>query len=332
MLIKEHGTNHVDLGLWADVLLIAPATANTLAKMNTGITDNFLQAVYLSARCPVVVCPAMDLDMYQHESTQKNMNDLKNRGHLFIDSEFGELASGLEGKGRMAEPEHIHQFFEEYWNNELPLVNQKWLITAGPTHEPIDPVRFIGNHSSGKMGVALALEAANQGAQVELISGPGTPTVNHKNIHQVYVQSAQNMFEASVPLFSDSHVAILAAAVADYTPAKVAHKKIKKKAGDFQIELEPTQDILKHLGTLKSNQKLVGFALETNNEVENAQKKIKSKNLDLVVLNSLQDKGAGFGHDTNKITLIDAQNKLTKFELKSKTEVAVDIINAIQKL
>ncbi len=330
----DEGTwnNHVDLGIWADVMLIAPATANTLAKMNTGITDNFLQAVYLSARCPVVICPAMDLDMYQHESTQKNMSDLKKRGHLFIDSEYGELASGLEGKGRMAEPEHIHQFFEEYWNSELPLINQKWLITAGPTHEPIDPVRFIGNHSSGKMGVALALEAANQGAKVELISGPGTPTVNHKNIHQVYVQSAQNMFEATVPLFSDSHVAILAAAVADYTPAKVAHKKIKKKAGDFQIELEPTQDILKYLGTLKSAQKLVGFALETNNEIENAKKKIKSKNLDLVVLNSLQDKGAGFGHDTNKITLIDAQNKLTKFELKTKAEVAADIINSIQKL
>ncbi len=331
---KTQGTwnNHVDLGLWADVMLIAPATANTLAKMNTGITDNFLQAVYLSARCPVVICPAMDLDMYDHPSTQKNMTELKDRGHLFIDSEFGELASGLVGKGRMAEPENIQVFFEKYFGNTKPLVDQNWLITAGPTFEPIDPVRFIGNHSSGKMGVALALAAADKGAQVHLISGPGTPRVNHENVNQVFVQSAQDMFDATVPLFNNSQVAVLAAAVADYTPSHVADRKIKKKANDFNIELKPTRDILKHLGSLKSTQKLIGFALETNDEVANATKKISSKNLDLVVLNSLQDKGAGFGYDTNKITLIDAKNNLTEFELKSKSEVAIDIINAIQKL
>ncbi|MFT5877035.1 MAG: phosphopantothenoylcysteine decarboxylase/phosphopantothenate--cysteine ligase [Salibacteraceae bacterium] len=331
---KEKGTwnNHVELGLWADVLLIAPATANTLAKMNTGITDNLLMAVYLSARCAVVICPAMDLDMYQHASTQKNMNDLIERGHLFIDSEFGELASGLEGKGRMAEPEHIHHFFELYFSKNKPLHNQEWLITAGPTFEPIDPVRFIGNHSSGKMGVALAHVAAELGATVHLISGPGTPSVSHTHISQYYVQSAQDMFDATIPHFKNCSVAILAAAVADYTPTTFTDKKIKKKAGDFQIDLKPTLDILKHLGSIKANQKLIGFALETNNEVENAKKKITEKNLDLVVLNSLQDAGAGFGHDTNKITLIDAQNNLTHFELKSKSEVAIDIINAIQKL
>ena len=331
---KDQGTwnNHVELGLWADIMLIAPATANTLAKMNTGITDNFLQAVYLSARCPVVICPAMDLDMYQHPSTQKNIKELTDRGHFFIDSEFGELASGLEGKGRMAEPENIHIFFESYFQENKPLQNQNWVITAGPTHEPIDPVRFIGNHSSGKMGVALALAAANNGANVSLISGPGTPVITHPNVTQEFVQSAQNMFEATIPLFKKCNVAILAAAVADYTPANVAHNKIKKKADDFQIELKPTKDILKHLGSLKTHQKLIGFALETNNEVENAKSKIARKNLDLIVLNSLNDKGAGFGHNTNKITLIDSYNKTTNFELKSKSDVAIDIINAIQNL
>ena len=331
---KEQGTwnNHVDLGLWADVMLIAPATANTLAKMNTGVTDNLLLAVYLSARCPVIIAPAMDLDMFEHPATTKNMLDLKLRGHLFIDAEFGELASGLVGKGRMAEPENIQTYITNYFNKEKSLHGQKWLITAGPTHEPIDPVRFIGNHSSGKMGVALALAAAENGATVTLVSGPGTPKVSHSLVNQVYVQSAQSMFEATVPEFTTSDVAILAAAVADYTPADVASQKIKKKAGDFSIELKPTQDILKHLGSIKTTQKLIGFALETQNEVANAKKKIAAKNLDLVVLNSLQDAGAGFGHDTNKITLIDGENNLKKFELKSKSEVAVDIINAIENL
>lgn len=330
----DEGTwnNHVELGLWADVMLIAPATANTLAKLSTGIADNFLMAVYLSARCPVVICPAMDLDMYTHPTTKKNISDLTERGHHFIDAEFGELASGLEGKGRMAEPENIHNYFISYFSDSLPLTNQKWLITAGPTHEAIDPVRFIGNHSSGKMGVSLAIEAAEQGASVNLISGPGTPSVNHPKVTQTFVRSAQEMFEATTPLFESSQVAILAAAVADYTPDVVSDKKIKKKAGEFRIELKPTQDILKHLGSVKKKQKLIGFALETNNELENATKKIKSKNLDLIVLNSLNDEGAGFGHDTNKITLIDAKNNITNFELKSKSMVAVDIINAIQKL
>ncbi|MGB0806842.1 MAG: bifunctional phosphopantothenoylcysteine decarboxylase/phosphopantothenate--cysteine ligase CoaBC [Salibacteraceae bacterium] len=330
----QEGTwnNHVELGLWADVMLIAPATANSLAKLATGIADNFLMAVYLSARCPVVICPAMDLDMYTHPTTQKNITELAERGHSFIDAEFGELASGLEGKGRMAEPETIHDFFEDFFSNEKPLNNQNWLITAGPTYEAIDPVRFIGNHSSGKMGVALAFEAAQKGARVNLISGPGTPKLDHKNVTQIYVTSAQEMFDSTIPLFTNMNVAILAAAVADYTPEKVSDKKIKKKANEFSIELKPTQDILKHLGSLKTNQKLIGFALETNNEIENAQKKVVSKNLDLVVLNSLQDQGAGFGHDTNKITLIDSKNNITNFELKSKARVATDIINAIQNL
>jgi phosphopantothenoylcysteine decarboxylase/phosphopantothenate--cysteine ligase len=332
---KSQGTwnNHVELGLWADFMLIAPATANTLAKMNTGVTDNLLLAVYLSARCPVIIAPAMDLDMFEHPATQKNIKDLENRGHQFIDAEFGELASGLVGKGRMAEPEHIQEYIENNYGKAKPLTGQNWIITAGPTFEPIDPVRFIGNHSSGKMGVALAKSAANNGASVTLISGPGTPEVSHRLINQIYVQSAQSMFDATVPLFENCDVAILAAAVADYTPSNVANQKIKKKAGDFNIELKPTKDILKHLGSLKSShQKLIGFALETQNEVENAKKKIRSKNLDLVVLNSLQDQGAGFGHDTNKITLIDAKNNLEEFELKSKSEVANDIINAIQNL
>ena len=329
---KGTWNNHVELGLWADVMLVAPATANTLAKMNHGITDNLLMAVYLSAKCPVVIAPAMDLDMYVHPATKKNVNDLTARGHVFIEAEFGELASGLIGKGRMAEPEHILDFFENKFREEKPLSNQKWLITAGPTFEPIDPVRFIGNHSSGKMGVALAIIAAENGAEVVLVSGPGTPVAKHPLIKQVYVQSAQQMFDASVPEFETSNVAVLAAAVADYTPEIVADQKIKKKAGDFRIDLTPTKDILKHLGSLKTNQKLIGFALETQNEIENAKMKIESKNLDLVVLNSLQDAGAGFGHDTNKVTLIDAQNNIQAFELKSKPEVAQDIINAIIKL
>jgi phosphopantothenoylcysteine decarboxylase/phosphopantothenate--cysteine ligase len=300
--------------------------------MNTGVTDNLLMAVYLSAKCPIIIAPAMDLDMYQHPATQKNIQDLKARGHLFIDSEFGELASGLVGKGRMAEPENIQEFLETEFGTPKPLSGQKWLITAGPTFEPIDPVRFIGNHSSGKMGIALAISSADKGAEVTLVSGPGTPQVHHSLVKQVYVQSAQDMFDATVPKFKNSHVAILAAAVADYTPTEVVDQKIKKKAGDFSIELKPTKDILKHLGSIKTTQKLIGFALETQNEVENAKKKIASKNLDLVVLNSLKDKGAGFGHDTNKITLIDAKNNLTNFELKTKQEVAIDIINAIQQL
>ncbi len=329
---KGTWNNHVELGMWADVFLIAPATANTLAKMNSGITDNLLLAVYLSVKCPVVMAPAMDLDMYVHPATHKNIQELEERGHLFIAAEHGELASGLVGKGRMAEPDHIQAYFEKYFSAKKPLDSQKWLITAGPTYEAIDPVRFIGNHSSGKMGVALAEHAAENGAEVFLISGPGTPKADHKFIQQVYVQSAEEMYQACVGHFDACDVAILAAAVADYTPENVADQKIKKKAGDFSIDLKPTKDILKHLGSVKTRQKLIGFALETNNEIENAKKKIVSKNLDLVVLNSLQDTGAGFGYDTNKITLIDAKNNITTFELKTKLKVAEDIINAIIKL
>jgi phosphopantothenoylcysteine decarboxylase/phosphopantothenate--cysteine ligase len=332
---KEEGTwnNHVDLGLWADVFVIAPATANTLAKMNQGIVDNLLMAVYLSSRCPVIIAPAMDLDMYQHPATLNNISGLRERGHLFIDSEYGELASGLIGQGRMAEPEHILDFVLKMLHVDSVFSGENWLITAGPTFEAIDPVRFIGNHSSGKMGAEIAKAASKLGAQVVLISGPGTPLVETNGVEQVFVQDAQSMFEEAKARFDRMDVGVLAAAVADYTPEIVADHKIKKKAGEFVIRLKPTKDILKYLGSVKKeSQKLIGFALETENEVENAKKKIVSKNLDLIVLNSLQDQGAGFGHDTNKITLIDAKNNLQLFELKSKSEVAIDILKAIEKL
>ena len=331
----EQGTwnNHVELGLWADVFLIAPATANTIAKMNHGIADNLLLAVYLSARCPVVVAPAMDLDMYQHPATTHNIQCLKDRGHLFIDSEHGELASGLVGPGRMSEPESILEYVVNYFSDRHVFAGQNWLITAGPTYEAIDPVRFIGNHSSGKMGVEIAKAAARMGAKVTVISGPGTPPIEMNGVTQVFVRNAQSMYEETTIRFAEADVAILAAAVADYTPEKVADQKIKKKSDEMVIRLKPTKDILKHLGSVKrEHQKLIGFALETENEVENAKRKIKSKNLDLIVLNSLQDKGAGFGHDTNKITLIDRKNNLEQFELKSKSEVALDILKAIEKL
>lgn len=331
----EQGTwnNHVELGLWADVFLIAPATANTIAKMNHGIADNLLLAVYLSARCPVIVAPAMDLDMYLHPATTGNIGSLKARGHLFIDSEHGELASGLVGPGRMSEPESILEYVVNYFSNDQTFEGQNWLITAGPTYEAIDPVRFIGNHSSGKMGVEIAKAAARKGANVTVVSGPGTPKIEMSGITQVFVRNAQSMYEETTTRFGQTDVAILAAAVADYTPQEVADQKIKKKSDEMVIRLKPTKDILKYLGSVKKeNQKLIGFALETENEVENAKRKIESKNLDLIVLNSLQDKGAGFGHDTNKITLIDRKNNLEQFELKSKSEVALDILKAIEKL
>lgn len=331
----EQGTwnNHVALGLWADVFLIAPATANTLAKMNHGIADNLLLAVYLSARCPVIIAPAMDLDMYQHPATTSNIQSLKDRKHLFIDSEYGELASGLVGPGRMAEPDSILEYVSNYFAGDSVFAGQNWLITAGPTYEAIDPVRFIGNHSSGKMGVEIAKAAARKGANVTVVSGPGTPKIEMSGITQVFVRNAQSMYDETTTRFRQTDVAILAAAVADYTPEEVADQKIKKKSDEMVIRLKPTKDILKHLGSVKKeNQKLIGFALETENEVENAKRKIESKNLDLIVLNSLQDKGAGFGHDTNKITLIDRKNNLEQFELKSKSEVALDILKAIEEL
>ena len=323
--------NHVDLGLWADLFLVAPASANTIAKMAHGLCDNLLLATYLSAKCPVFVAPAMDLDMYAHPSTLKNLEALQNFGNNIIKAEHGELASGLVGEGRLAEPEHILQKLEAHFNGSASLLNGKnILITAGPTHEAIDPVRFIGNNSSGKMGYAIAKAAAEMGANVCLISGPSSEVVNHQNIRIQHVTSAEEMHQACLEQFDLTDVSVLAAAVADYRPASVADQKIKKKADSLTVDLVKTPDIAAELGAKKTNgQLIVGFALETENEVENAKKKIKSKNFDLIVLNSLNDKGAGFGHNTNKISIIDKENNQQDFQLKSKNEVAKDIVNAI---
>jgi phosphopantothenoylcysteine decarboxylase/phosphopantothenate--cysteine ligase len=327
--------SHVDLGLWADAYLIAPATANTMAKMASGIADNLLLTTYLSARCPVVLAPAMDLDMFQHPSTRKNMEVLKSYGNHIIEPASGELASGLEGKGRMEEPEVIvrklSDILEKKKTKQSALSNKHLLITAGPTHEAIDPVRFIGNHSSGKMGYAIALEAANRGALVNLISGPVNLSIQHPNITLQKVTTAAEMYAASKQLFPSCDMAIMSAAVADFTPANVSEKKIKDKQ-QTSISLVPTTDIAAELGRLKqANQKLVGFALETDDELENAKRKLKKKNLDFIVLNSLQDKNAGFKFDTNKITIIDSNNNISEFELKLKQEVAVDILDEIEK-
>lgn len=325
--------NHVELGLWADALVIAPASANTLAKMANGLCDNLLLATYLSARCNVYVAPAMDLDMYKHPATVSNLKRLQSFGNTIISPGTGELASGLYGEGRMAEPEEIVDHLQKVVSQSLPLKGKKVLVTAGPTYEAIDPVRFIGNHSSGKMGFALAEAFATQGAEVTLVCGPNSLAVNHPNIQRIDVTSAEDLYTASVKAFKTASIAVLSAAVADYKPAKIADQKIKKANGSKTIELVPTKDTLQELGKLKKkNQLLVGFALETENETENAKAKIKKKNLDLIVLNSLNDKGAGFKTDTNKITLIDKHNKSTKFELKSKAEVAKDIVETITKL
>jgi phosphopantothenoylcysteine decarboxylase/phosphopantothenate--cysteine ligase len=325
--------NHVELGLWANCMLITPASANTIAKMANGICDNLLLATYLSARCKVYFAPAMDLDMYKHASTLKNLKQLSTFGNIIIHPEHGELASGLVGEGRMAEPETIVQFIEKEFSANLPLHNKKVLVTAGPTYEAIDPVRFIGNHSSGKMGFAIAEELANQGAEVTLVCGPNSLTTKNATIKRVDITSAEELYSESTKAFKKADIAILAAAVADFKPANVANQKIKKSTATKQIELVPTKDTLAELGKLKkAGQLLIGFALETNNEVENAKIKIKKKNLDLIVLNSLKDIGAGFKTDTNKITLIDKYNKSTKFELKSKQETAKDIVEAIKKL
>lgn len=323
--------NHVDLGLWADIFVIAPATANTLSKMANGTSDNLLLATYLSAKCPVYFAPAMDLDMYKHQSTKDSFNKLEAFGNIMIPATSGELASGLVGEGRMAEPEDIVTFIENDILEKLPLKGKKVLITAGPTYEAIDPVRFIGNHSSGKMGFALAKAAANLGAEVVLITGPTHQKVPHSLIHVLPVISAEEMYQEAHKYFKDINVAILSAAVADFKPKEVATKKIKKKADTLTLELERTKDILASLGEIKTHQFLVGFALETNNELENAKQKLKKKNLNLIVLNSLQDKGAGFKGDTNKVTLIDNKNNVTEFQLKSKAEVAVDVLNEIVK-
>ncbi|RCW90892.1 bifunctional phosphopantothenoylcysteine decarboxylase/phosphopantothenate--cysteine ligase CoaBC [Winogradskyella arenosi] len=323
--------NHVDLGLWADLFIIAPATANTMAKMANGVCDNILLATYLSAKCPVYFAPAMDLDMYQHASTKASFAKLQSYGNTMIPAGTGELASGLIGEGRMAEPEAIIGFIEKDILDQLPLRGQHVLVTAGPTYEAIDPVRFIGNHSSGKMGFEIAKAAANLGAEVTLVSGPTHQTIDHYLVTLKPVVSAEEMYNEVHKHFSTAHIAILSAAVADYRPKEVASQKIKKQSATFTIGLEKTKDILKSLGALKTSQFLVGFALETNNELEHAKGKLKAKNLDLIVLNSLQDKGAGFGVSTNKVTFITSANDIIEQELKSKADVAKDLMQLILK-
>ncbi len=323
--------NHVELGLWADLFIIAPATANTLAKMANGVCDNLLMATYLSAKCPVYFAPAMDLDMYKHESTKTSFTTLESYGNVMIPATSGELASGLVGEGRMAEPEDIKTFIENDILNKLPLKSKTVLVTAGPTYEAIDPVRFIGNHSSGKMGFSIAEAAANLGAEVILVTGPTHQTLTHSLITVKPVVSAQEMYDEVHKHYKHTDIAILSAAVADYRPKHVADQKIKKADTTFTIELEKTKDILKSLGEIKGDQFLVGFALETNNELEHAKGKLKSKNLDLIVLNSLRDKGAGFGVSTNKVTFISKSNEIVENDLKSKNEVAQDLMQLIIK-
>ena len=320
--------SHVELALWADAMLIAPATANTVAKMAHGVCDNLLLATYFSAKTPVFVAPAMDLDMYAHPTVAENLAKLASYGNHIIPATYGELASGLVGQGRMAEPEDIVLFIENALSENLPLKGKKILITAGPTYEAIDPVRFIGNFSSGKMGIALANEAVRQGAEVHLILGPSSEKNIHSQIHLHRVVNAQQMYEAAVSEFSTCDIAILSAAVADYTPEIVAPEKIKKKGGNLSLTLVPTVDILASLGKIKTTQTLIGFALETENEVTNAQTKLEKKNLNGIVLNSLRDAGAGFGTDTNKITFITKEKQIS-FPLKSKEEVAKDILAQI---
>jgi len=336
--------NHVELGLWADAMIVAPASGNSIAKFANGICDNIITAVYLSARCPVIIAPAMDEDMWKHPSTQKNISSLQTFGNQIIPVESGELASGLVGAGRMAEPEAILQFTEKIFSaknfsqKKSPaknLAGKKALVTAGPTYEAIDPVRFIGNHSSGKMGIAIAERLAEEGAEVNLILGPSSLSSNHPLIRTAHVTSAKEMFEAAIRTFKNSDIAVMSAAVADFTPVKVSGRKIKKnKADRMNLSLVKTPDILKSLGKAKQKgQILVGFALETDDEVKHAKEKLRKKNLDFIVLNSLRDKGAGFRNDTNKITIIDRNKKSYPFELKSKQEVAADIVNfIIQKL
>ncbi len=324
--------NHVELGLWADFMVIAPATANTLSKMVSGACDNILLATYLSAKCPVYFAPAMDLDMFKHLATQRNFEMLESYGNRMIPAESGELASGLVGQGRMAEPENIIAFINNDFGQELPLQGKKVLITAGPTYEAIDPVRFIGNHSSGRMGIELAKTAASLGAAVTLVLGPSALSVTHPLITVVNVVSAAQMFEAVEERFASCDIAIASAAVADYRPQMVADQKIKKSDSSFAIQLERTTDILNWMGSVKKQQFLVGFALETENEEANAKKKLQKKNLDLIVLNSLNDKGAGFKGQTNKVSLINHTLAVKAFELKSKAAVAQDIFNEINEL
>lgn len=325
--------NHVELALWADVMLIAPCTANTLAKIANGICDNFLMAVYMSAKCPVIIAPAMDLDMYAHPAVIRNLNIAESFGHKIIPAEYGELASGLIGQGRLAEPETIFRTVgNEFTDTDATFAGKKILITAGPTYENIDPVRFIGNHSSGKMGFDLAKEAAKRGAEVTLISGPSSQKTDDKNIDVYRVTSAQEMFDEVFKHYENTDIAIMSAAVADYTPKVKATEKIKKNEQELTIELIKNKDILRTMGEKKTHQLLVGFALETQNEEENAKGKLVKKNLDMIVLNSLRDEGAGFANATNKIKIFTPTEEQS-FTLKSKEEVARDILNFIaQKL
>jgi len=332
---EESWHNHVELGLWADAMLIAPATANTLAKMANGHCDNMLLATYLSSRCPVFFAPAMDLDMWKHPAVQQNIDKLISFGNQLIPVEDGELASGLYGKGRMAEPTHIIDYLEQFFTVQIDdrLQGKKVLITSGPTVESIDPVRFISNHSTGRMGSALAETAAQFGAEVTFVSGPAKVTPQHTSIHQIDVQSAAEMYAAAKEHFATADVIILAAAVADYTPATVAEQKMKKKEGDLHIALKRTTDIAATLGKQKkTNQVMVGFALETNDALQHAQRKVESKNLDFIVLNILGEQGAAFGHQTNKVTFIERNGQIQRYDIKSKQEVAKDIINKVCSL
>lgn len=324
--------SHVSLGMWSDAYLIAPATANTIGKMANGIADNLLLTSYLSAKCPVFVAPAMDLDMYAHPAVQKNIETLKLYGVHFIDAEDGELASGLVGKGRLAAPERIVESLDTFFNGQMSLTGKKVMVTAGPTYEKIDAVRFIGNYSSGKMGYAIAEECANRGAEVVLVSGPTSLNVHNSNIKLVKVNSAREMYEACNSEFPQCNAAVLSAAVADFTPQNVSDTKIKRKDNNLEITLKPTDDIAASLGKQKGDRVLVGFALEKENELENAIGKLERKNFDFIVLNSMNDKGAGFNHDTNKITIINRSKEVKNYDLKSKVMVAKDIVDEIEKL
>jgi phosphopantothenoylcysteine decarboxylase / phosphopantothenate---cysteine ligase len=331
VIAENSWNNHVELGLWADAMLVAPATATTLAKMANGICDNIITATYLSARCPVFVAPAMDLDMWKHPATLRNLQHLKEDGVQQFPVGYGELASGLVGEGRMAEPEEIVTYLNQYFSQNADFKGKKILITAGPTYEPIDPVRFVGNRSSGKMGVALAEALAARGAKVHLVLGPSRLTPKNPNIKLQRVETAIEMYDACLVSFPTSDAAILSAAVADYRPANVADQKIKKKGETLDIQLVKNPDIAATLGQAKKeNQILVGFALETNDELENAKGKLERKNLDFIVLNSLRDAGAGFSGDTNKVTIVHRNNKVENFELKSKDDVANDIVAALK--
>ena len=324
--------NHVELGLWADFMLICPATANTLFKMANGNCDNLLTAVYLSCKSQIFFAPAMDLDMFKHKSTKESISKLVSFGNILIPPKYGELASGLIGEGRLPDPEEIVQFIEEFYYSKLPLIGKKVLITAGPTIEELDPVRFISNHSSGKMGYALANTAVRLGADVSLISGPTNQNISSEKLKLTNIKTAFEMYNALLDDFYSSDVVIMAAAVSDYKPKKFNEKKIKKNNKDLNIQFEKTLDVLGELGKIKSSQILVGFALENENEISNAKSKLENKNLDLIILNSLNDEGAGFGFDTNKISVISKSDEIINYDLKDKSEVANDIFTQIIRL